>query len=200
MKSLFTRAMSALSRAARLSVCALAVVASSAGSVAAQGFINNLMNPGPPPADNYAVAMNQGRQIVGFGGKCIHVDGEMRRGALLVTHDCDANSVNQRFKFEGGNLKTSVRVANAPNGWTVMCVTAVGQERLAIDNCAGSGGGGLMGALQTQAPQAWQINGREIRRADGASCFDVYRDGTANGTPILYYRCHGGANQQWAGR
>lgn len=181
-------------------VAVAVAVCLSANVAAAQGWLNNLTNAGPQPADNVQVAMSQGRQIAGYGGKCAHVEGDMRPGALLVMRDCDANSVNQRFKFEGDYLKTSYRVSNGGNGWTVMCVTAVGQERLALQNCPGTGMGGIVGAINQGVGQQWAINGREIRRKDAADCFDVYKSWTDNNTPILHYRCNGGANQQWGWR
>lgn len=190
-----------MARVVLLAVCGIAILAARADEAAAQGFINNLTNAGPEPADNRQVAMRDGRQIAGYGGKCVHAEGEMRRGALLVMRDCDPNSVNQRFKFEGNHLKTSLRLADAPNGWRTMCVTSVGEERLSLETCAGSGGVGIMGAMTNQSlAQQWRIEGRAIRRFDGSSCFDVYKSQTGNGTPVIHFRCNGDANQQWGWR
>ncbi|HEY4134322.1 MAG TPA: RICIN domain-containing protein [Alphaproteobacteria bacterium] len=115
----------------------------------------------------------------------------MRSGGLLVMRDCDPNSVNQRFKFENGNLKTSVRIAS-PSGWLPMCVASVAQERLALQSCNGIGVMGAIGA--NPIGQQWAINGREIRRADGAFCLDVYKAQTSNGTPVIYFKCNGDGN------
>jgi len=32
---------------------------------------------------------------------------------------------------------------------------------------------------------------------NGGLCFDVYGGGTADGTPLIQYQCHGGPNQEW---
>ncbi|WP_344439839.1 RICIN domain-containing protein [Kitasatospora nipponensis] len=47
-------------------------------------------------------------------------------------------------------------------------------------------------------PAQQQINSLSPEASSGHhACLDVDRNGTANGTPIQLWDCHGGANQSW---
>jgi len=180
-------------------LCVSAALACAASAAMAQGF--NMFGPPPAePGDNHAMAMAQGRQFVGLGGKCIDV--ERQATPTLVLRDCDPNSISQRFKFEGGNFKTAARfltpmpsgMGTAPQSqwtWEQNCIAAVDQWRLILSKCANWQG-------RDQGPITWRLNGREIR--SGNACFDVRMDQTANGTPIIHWGCQGKANQQWTMR
>jgi hypothetical protein len=153
------------------------------------------------PADNQAVALAQGKQLVGLGNKCIQYGGNPEQYALLSLQDCNPNAANQRFKFENGRLMTSGRILTWTNGamgsrepgstrWEQACVAAISESRLQVQRCSDWNG------RPDQGPVNWRMAGREIR--SGNVCFDVRQDSTANGTPIIHWGCQGKSNQQWA--
>lgn len=156
--------------------------------------------PPKEPANNRALALAQGKQFVGLGNKCLQID--LQSYGLLTLHDCDPNNPAQRFKFEDNKLKTAAKVVVWDDGgmgsrapgtmrWENVCVAAHAEWRLQGDKCSDYAG-------RDQGPISWRLNGREIR--SGNSCFDVRKDQTANGTPIIHWGCQGKSNQQWTMR
>jgi hypothetical protein len=112
---------------------------------------------------------------------------------------CDPNSLSQRFKFEGGRVRTAgVIVLNDFNwardeAWMNACVSIADRDHqvyLAYCRASDQGGG---------ERQIFSFNGREIR-GYGNQCLDVNNYRTDVGAPVIYWGCHGGSNQQWAWR
>jgi hypothetical protein len=183
-----------------LAATVLAATLAFAAEASAQSFS---MVPPPAPADNQAVALRDGKQLVGLGNKCIQVGGALDQLALLTLQDCNPNSPNQRFKFENGRLMTSARILTWTSGamgmrepgsmrWEQACIAAISEWRLQAQRCRD------WNAKPDQGPVNWRLNGREIR--SGNVCFDVRQDSTANGTLIIHWGCQGKSNQQWAMR
>ena len=145
---------------------------------------------GPEPSNNREMAMS-GRQIVGLGGKCLQWS-----GLDLVMNACQADLITQRFVFANGRLTTAgVIVTNdlvmGRPAWAHACVSmAQSDRRVFLGSCRPA-----MGAEF----QAFTFNGREIR-GQGNQCLDVAGNRTDNGAPVIYWGCHGEANQQWVWR
>jgi len=181
-----------------LAAAVLAATLAFAAEASAQSFS---MVPPAAPADNQAVALRDGKQLVGLGNKCIHVGGALDQLAMLTLQDCNPNSPNQRFKFENGRLMTSARILTWTRGpfgtrepgsmrWENGCIAAISESRLQAQRCSD------WNAKPDQGPVNWRLNGREIR--SGNVCFDLRQDSIANGTPIIHWGCQGKANQQFA--
>ena len=73
--------------------------------------------------------------------------------------------------------------ASAPTVWPVDRAVGPAAGRVVMRNCS------------APSTQGWALF-REIRGWRG-KCLDVYANDTADGTPVLAYTCHGGANQKW---
>jgi hypothetical protein len=149
----------------------------------------------PEPADNRAVGLAQGKQLVGLAGKCLTFD-NLQADTPAVIRDCDPNAISQRFKFEGGQLKSSAKVRvitsaswdqGARYAWENACLSAADQNRITLRKC---------GAVSNAGMQLWDLRGTEIR--SGVNCFDVAQSNPANGNVVIYWGCQGQANQRWA--
>lgn len=185
-------------------LCATLAIAARAE---AQGL--NIMPPAPP-ADNQAIAMRDGKQLVGLGNKCIQAGesqgnpiNQLTQYVLLTLQDCNPSAVNQRFKFENGRMLTSGSFLTWTSGafgsrepgsfrWQPVCVVAIDEWRMQVQRCSDA---------ETQYAKetgrlTWRVSGYEIRSNN--TCFDVRSSATANGTPIIHWQCNGGGNQRWA--
>jgi hypothetical protein len=154
-----------------------------------------LLNRNPEPADNRAIGLAQGKQLVGLAGKCLTFDNFADSDEAKI-RDCNQTAVNQRFKFENGQLKTSAKVLLIVGGdmmgmqyaWENACLSAARDfNRVVLKKC---------GAVPNAGMQRWDLKGAEIR--SGVNCFDVAQSNPANGNVVLYWGCQGQANQRWA--
>ena len=50
-------------------------------------------------------------------------------------------------------------------------------------------------ACSTTASEQWQVSNEQV--TFGGKCMDVTNGGTADGTPVILFQCHGGTNQVW---
>lgn len=189
---------------AALTLCATLAFAANAE---AQGF--NIVPPAPP-ADNQAIAMRDGKQLVGLGNKCIQAGesqgnpiNQLTQFVLLTLQDCNPNAVNQRFKFVNGRMLTAGNFLTWTSGpfgarepgsfrWQPVCVVAISEWRMQVQRCSDA---------ETQYAKetgrlTWSLNGNAIRSNN--TCLDVRSSATANGTPIIHWNCNGDANQRWA--
>lgn len=182
--------------AAAAALCAALAIAS---NVEAQPFS---IAPPPAPADNQAVAMRDGKQLVGLGNKCIQAsDGPLQQYAMLTLQDCNPGAPNQRFKFVNGRMMTAASFLTWTSGamgmrepgsyrWQPVCVVAISEWRMQVQRCSDAE------ARPDKGPISWTLAGNAIR--SGNTCLDVRANSTANGTPIIHWNCNGDANQRWA--
>ena len=56
----------------------------------------------------------------------------------------------------------------------------------------------LLCAMQPATPHGPPVAQAEIRSAAAGKCLDVAGGNPADGTPIVLWPCHGGANQKWS--
>lgn len=175
-----------------------------AANAEAQGFS---IVPPAPPADNQAIAMRDGKQLVGLGNKCIQAGdnglNRLSQYSLLTLEDCDPNAVNQRFKFVNGRMVTAGNFLTWTSGamgsrepgsfrWQPVCVVAISEWRMQVQRCSDAE---AQYAKET-GRLTWAMNGNAIRSNN--TCLDVRASATANGTPIIHWNCNGDANQRWA--
>ncbi|MFN4282687.1 MAG: RICIN domain-containing protein [Alphaproteobacteria bacterium] len=185
---------------AAAALCAALAVASNAE---AQNFS---IVPPPAPADNQAVAMRDGKQLVGLGNKCIQAGDGMNalsQYSMLTLQDCNSSAPNQRFKFVNGRMMTAASFLTWTSGamgmreagsyrWQPVCVVAISEWGMQVQRCSDA---------ETQYAKetgrlTWSLNGNAIRSNN--TCLDVRASATANGTPIIHWNCNGDANQRWA--
>jgi len=151
----------------------------------------------PEPANNRAVGLTQGKQLVGLAGKCLSFS-NLRDSVEATIRDCDPNAITQRFKFENGQLKTSAKAFVIVSGdmmgvkmaWENACLSAHRDfNRIVLRRC---------GAVPDAGMQRWDLRGTEIR--SGVNYFDVAQSNPANGNVVIYWGCQGQPNQRWAMR
>jgi poly(3-hydroxybutyrate) depolymerase len=112
-------------------------------------------------------------------GRCLDVNGaSSANGSPMIIWDCHSNA-NQRFSQNGRELRVLGKCLDVPAG-------AAG-TRAQVRDCNGS------------ANQQWNVNGNgTISNVQNGLCLDVNGAGTANGTAVVVWGCHTGANQRWA--
>jgi hypothetical protein len=127
--------------------------------------------PGPEPA----VFRLRGES----SGRCLDVNGaSSASGSPMIIWDCHDNA-NQRFSVSNQELRVLGKCLDAPAG-------SAG-TRAQISDCNGGAG------------QKWNVNSNgTVSNVQSGLCLDVNGAGTANGTAVVVWGCHTGANQRWA--
>jgi len=119
-------------------------------------------------------------EIIGFGGKCLDVNGAgTDNGTVVQMWDCHGGA-NQQWTFSGGQIVglagkcLDVKGAGTDNGTAVQMWDCVG-----VPN------------------QQWNFINAKIF-GFGGKCLDVRGAGTANGTAVQMWDCATVANQNWS--
>jgi poly(3-hydroxybutyrate) depolymerase len=112
-------------------------------------------------------------------GRCLDVNGaSSASGTQMIIWDCHGNA-NQQFSQNGQELRVLGKCLDVPGN--------TAGTRVQISDCAGG------------AHQKWNVNSNgTISNVQNGLCLDVNGAGTANGTAVLVWGCHTGANQRWA--
>jgi poly(3-hydroxybutyrate) depolymerase len=112
-------------------------------------------------------------------GRCLDVNGaSSTSGSPMIIWDCHSNA-NQRFSFGNQELRVLGKCLNVPAG--------TAGTRAQIADCNGSAG------------QKWNLNSNgTVSNIQSGLCLDVNGAATANGTAVVVWGCHTGANQRWA--
>lgn len=106
--------------------------------------------------------------LTGIAGKCADVD-----GAAVILHTCHGGADQAWVLAYDGTIRSKL----------FTCLDAsTGQAASAT--CTGAAG------------QKWTVRNGTL--VNGGKCLDVEGGGSADGTRLILYTCHGGANQQWA--
>jgi len=118
-----------------------------------------------------------GGPIVGASGKCADVNGASSAdGTRIQLWTCNGGT-NQQWTRDGNTLRSLGK-----------CMTAVGTAdggQVQLSTCAGTGA------------QNWTAtNGTLVNQASN-KCLDANGASSANGTQLIVWSCHGGANQRW---
>ncbi|GAB3444746.1 ThuA domain-containing protein [Actinophytocola sediminis] len=119
-----------------------------------------------------------GGQITGAGGTCVDVSGgSAADGTRVQLWSCNGGT-NQQWTRTGNTLRSLGK-----------CLTAAGTgdgAAVQLSTCTGAGS-------QNWAQQA---NGSLVNSGSG-KCLDANGGSSANGTQLIIWSCHGGANQRW---
>ncbi|SEO63792.1 ricin-type beta-trefoil lectin domain protein [Amycolatopsis saalfeldensis] len=126
----------------------------------------------PPPTG--------GKQITGYGGKCVDVTG--------------ANSANS----------TAVDLYTC-NGTNAQQWTSTGSTLQALGKCLDVASAGITNGTKVQiydcngsAAQQWTHNGsNELVNTGSGKCLDATGPSSADGTPLQIWTCTAASNQQW---
>ncbi|XVV00528.1 ricin-type beta-trefoil lectin domain protein [Actinosynnema sp. CA-248983] len=113
-------------------------------------------------------------------GRCMDVEGaNSATGSPMIIWDCHTNA-NQRFSQNGQALQVLGKCLDVPDN-------ATAGTRARIWDCTGS------------PNQQWTFNTNgTIGNARTGLCLDVNGAATANGSTVIVWTCHTGANQRWA--
>jgi ricin-type beta-trefoil lectin protein len=124
-----------------------------------------------------------GNTILGPGGKCVDVSGDDNggNGAAVALWDCQSNSADQHWTWNGTALTTLGRCLDITGGGTANGVL------LELWDCNGG----------TNQQWAAQANGSLKNPASGR-CMDSPGAATANGTRLEIWDCNGGSAQTFA--
>ncbi|MFI6779937.1 DUF5010 domain-containing protein [Micromonospora sp. NPDC050276] len=120
-------------------------------------------------------------QIVGYGGKCVHIaGGNPANGTAIQLYDCNGSDAQQWTVMADGTIRSlgkclDVAAAGTSNG-----------SKVQLYDCNGTGA------------QKWQAgaNNRLVNPQSGR-CLDATGPSSANGTRLQIWDCAGSANQQW---
>jgi hypothetical protein len=120
-----------------------------------------------------------------YSGRCLDSPGGATANyTRLQLYDCNGSPA-QSFRLGGGS--PGATFINGPAG---KCID------VASDDTGGNGAAVQMWSCQTFAvDQHWTWDGEMLRTLN--RCMDVTGYGTANGSPVQLFDCHGGTNQQW---
>ena len=134
----------------------------------------NALNSGSSPNPETFRLRNEG------SGRCLDVSGaSAANGTPMIIWDCHGNA-NQQFTRDGATPQVLGKCLNVPPD-------AAPGTRVQLQDCDGS------------THQQWvQNSDGTIRGGQSGLCLDVNGAGTANGTAVIVWSCHGGANQRWA--
>ena len=113
-------------------------------------------------------------------GRCVDVSGAgTANGSPMVIWDCHTNS-NQQFTQDGKALRVQGKCLEVP-------ANASPGAQAQIWDCTGA------------ANQQWDLNGNgTASNVQNGLCLDVNGAATANGSAVIAWNCHTGANQRWA--
>jgi chitinase len=138
------------------------------------GFSGGGGTPPPPPPN--------GKQITGFGGKCVDVAGaNSADGTQIQLFTCNGTGA-QSWTHTGSTYQAlgkclDVAAAGTANGTKVQLFT-----------CNGTGA------------QSWtHTASNQLVNANSGKCLDATGVSSADGTPLQIWTCGGGANQAWVG-
>ncbi|MCA2215476.1 ricin-type beta-trefoil lectin domain protein [Jidongwangia harbinensis] len=133
-------------------------------------------DPGPDPGPDPVPTTFRLRSE--SAGRCLDVNGaSSANGAQMILWDCHGNA-NQQFSQSGQELRVLGKCLDVPGN-------AAG-TRVQISDCGG-------------ANQKWNLNSNgTVSNAQNGLCLDVNGAATANGTAVVAWTCHTGANQRWA--
>ncbi|MER7278706.1 ricin-type beta-trefoil lectin domain protein [Dactylosporangium sp. NPDC000244] len=138
-----------------------------------QGIIaaSKRLNTGGPPVGGY---------VSGPGGKCVDVaaDDTGGNGSAVQLWDCQVQSLDQRWTWSGGTLRTLGRCLDATGNGTT------NGTALQLWDCNGGGA------------QQWvaQANG-SLRNPQSGRCADSPSGSTANGARLQLWDCNGSGAQ-----
>ncbi len=127
--------------------------------------------------------------LAGLGGKCADVEGAATAdGTPVNLFECHGGA-NQQWDFE----------YHFPG----YLVRGISGQCLHPEGLTGSGNPGLVVSACSGTEQLWQLGGGfptdfTLVHADTGMCMDVEDAGTADGTRLQLFPCHGGANQLWS--
>lgn len=139
--------------------------------------------PGPVVAPPPAISS---RLVSAANGKCLDAGGGPKAdGTLLQLWQCNDTDA-QMFALRPTGTG-AVNIVHTPTG---LCVDAGTPEyRTRLRRCAGV-------ASQTFT-RAEMGSAFQLIEAGNGRCLDVDHNSSNDGTPIVQWMCHGGANQQW---
>jgi chitinase len=126
----------------------------------------------PPPTG--------GKQITGYGGKCVDVAGASSANSTKVDlYTCNATSA-QSWTSTGGTLQALGKCLDVASAGTA------NGAKVQIYDCNGT------------AAQQWTHNGsNELVNAGSGKCLDATGPSSADGTPLQIWTCTAASNQQW---
>jgi hypothetical protein len=129
------------------------------------------LNTNPPP---------MGQRIIGPGGKCVDVSGDDTgvNGTAVQLWDCQVNSVDQGWTWDGTALRSLGRCMDVSNNGTA------NGALVHLWDCNGGG-------AQQWVPQA---NGT-LRNPQSGRCLDSPNGSTTNGARLQIWDCNGSAAQ-----
>ena len=113
--------------------------------------------------------------ITGLAGKCVDVrGGKNASGTPLILYSCHGGANQSWVLAHDGTIHSSL----------FTCLDASDGDARS-KTCNGS------------AAQQWQIKGTALINPASSKCLDVEGGRSDDGTRLILYECHGGANQQW---
>jgi chitinase len=126
----------------------------------------------PPPTG--------GKQITGYGGKCVDVAGANSANSTGVDlYTCNATNA-QQWTSTGGALQALGKCLDVASAGTA------NGAKVQIYDCNGS------------AAQQWTHNGsNELVNTGSGKCLDATGPSSADGTPLQIWTCTAASNQQW---
>jgi hypothetical protein len=135
-----------------------------------------LLTPGTtPPTGNALVGAQSGRCLDVIGGSAL------ANGSQVQLWDCHSQTNQQWASTSASELRV---------GGAAKCLTGSSQGTVvSIGDCNGGAG------------QKWTLNTNgSITAGQSGLCLDATGNGTANGTKVTLWSCHGQTNQRWAWR
>jgi chitinase len=126
----------------------------------------------PPPTG--------GKQITGYGGKCVDVAGANSANSTGVDlYTCNATNA-QQWTSTSGTLQALGKCLDVASAGTA------NGAKVQIYDCNGS------------AAQQWTHNGsNELVNTGSGKCLDATGPSSADGTPLQIWTCTAASNQQW---
>ncbi len=144
------------------------------------------------PAQPSAFLSLRSGPLLGVGGKCVDIlGGDAAVGTPVVLYGCHGEDNQQWDLVTDGFGNIGIR------GLDDTClvpgaVGASGYSEMVLRNCR----------VGTEALD-WEIVGSfpddfQLKRFSTDECLDVFQEGTANGTSLIVFPCHGDVNQRWS--